>query len=73
MWPLLSFFSFPSVEGKVLYEYKQIDPSDHVDPEDILKALNIKTSSDETKTGGEVAEGSDQKNVECDDVECKLK
>lgn len=60
-------------EGKVLYEYKQIDPSDHVDPEDILKALNIKTGSDETKTGGEVAEGSDQKNVECDDVECKLK
>lgn len=34
-------------DGKVLFEYKQVEPSDHVDPNEILKALGIKSESTE--------------------------
>lgn len=55
-----------SKEGKVLFEYKQQEPSDHIDPQDVLKALNIANDDSSSKGDGE-------KKLECDEVVCTVK
>lgn len=57
---------FDVTEGKVLFEYKQQEPSDHIDPQDVLKALNIANDDSSSKGDGE-------KKLECDEVVCTVK
>lgn len=49
--------------NKVLLSFKQEAPSDHVEPEDVLKALGIEATASE---GGEGA------SADCDENSCKM-